>query len=425
VVKFLNIQPERSFYTLDFRMDSKVAPFTTFGESTKPFFTTDNGTFPYEPPEFCDEEVRDRYTYAGKYWGTSTKFTFDRMEWIEGKQAPLYAAYYRAAHTSAVLRNTIEQAKYSLGQPIMIMNGCSSKLAGHDLYKTDIVIPEAPAITISYIRTIRNMVGYSRESINDRVTVAFHKAPAFVITGMCLAKDCQPEDLQFTNDRNITGPTVSPRQQRVIDELEKMQSDDFWLAAAHRNGVYDRYNDIRYVAKQNRETLARDIPPTPISAALCWDHTYFNPFMFFFLKVVPAIVFLIVVKRWNSRLLRRRRQAGVEVISPRQPETVVDVPPGTRGEIIPPPVTAPQQPQLQEAGLAGELKLQLQEFGLTLAQVEEHMNERMAAFSTMVSTLPQGHPFREQAKQTFEEAEETARTMAETKRLLKELNRYL
>jgi peroxiredoxin len=68
---------------------------------------------------------------------------------------------------------------------------------------------------------------------------------------------------KFTNDRDVTGPTVSDRQQRVIDELDKMQTDDFWLTAAHRNEVYDRDRDIRYMAQQNRETLAQQLSPNP------------------------------------------------------------------------------------------------------------------------------------------------------------------
>ena len=305
VVEFLNKQPERHISTLDFRKASGAAAFLVLDEN----FQNAEHAIPTEIyggrtvllsgapsriPMLYDEQIYARYSYAGKYWGSWMNFDFDRMQWIEGKQAPLVAAYYRAAITASELHSTIFE-----------------RLPKN--FPTGIVIPEAPVIAISYVKTIRNMVGYSRESINDSVAVAFHKAPAFALTGMCLSRDCKLTDLEFTNDRDYTEPTVSDRQQKVIDELERMQSDDFWLAAAHRNGVYDRDRDIRYVAQQNRETLAYQFP----------NRSYFNPFMFFLLWITPAIIFLVVVKRCASRLLKRRRQAvEIEVIPPRQRTTV-------------------------------------------------------------------------------------------------------
>jgi hypothetical protein len=152
------------------------------------------------------------------------------------------------------------------------------------------------------------MVGYGRESINDDVTVRYRKAPALVISGMCLSRSCKMTDLEFTNSRDILGPTVSPRQQRAIHELEKLEWDDFWLAAAHRNGVYDRDKEILYAAEMNRKVPAREFPPILMSAELKWDRTYFDPFMFILLKVIPSIIVMIIMMRLLGKWLKRRRQ---------------------------------------------------------------------------------------------------------------------
>jgi ribosomal protein S26 len=196
-----------------------------------------------------------------------------------------------------------------------------------------------------------------------------------------------------------------------------MQSDEFWLNVAHANGVHsDSY--VLLHAKANRGNI-KDSLVDPASRYGDTNYTVRNYMAEFLCGYVPLFITFCVGCRLVLRAIKRRKNEEKKERWQRQVERLVPV------EIIPPTETTPQQPPLQEVGLTAELKLQLQEFGQTVEQVEEHLEGRMAAFSTMVSTVPQGHPLREQVKQTCELAEETARTIVETKRLLKELNRYL
>lgn len=135
-IEFLNKQPERHISTLDFRKASGAAAFLVLDENFQnaeravPTEIYGGRTVllagaPERTPKLYDEQLYTCYSYAGKYWGSWMNFDFDRMAWIEGKQAPLVAAYYRAAITAGKLHSTIFE-----------------RLPKD--FRTGIIVPEAP-----------------------------------------------------------------------------------------------------------------------------------------------------------------------------------------------------------------------------------------------------------------------------------------
>jgi hypothetical protein len=214
----------------------------------------------------------------------------------------LYAAIVRAQWTVSSLRGFIARTKREgekpwLGErPIVLTSFCATHRAYPEI---DTDVPGAPVIQAAYIDQI--IAGGGTE--NDQGRVDSGERPKFLYLGMCLANECKPDDLQLANTRDYTAIAVSPGQQRAIDALAYLESDQFWLDVAHKNGVYNDAR-VRRAAAQNRSDLRMLTPEHEDELA-----SLAHGMMFLYLPIIFGVFILYWCCRfvmWWAKRWRRR-----------------------------------------------------------------------------------------------------------------------
>ena len=225
--------------------------------------------------------------------------------------------------------------------------------------------------------------------------------PDFLLLGMCLANECSDEALQYNTDRDLfSDPSVNEYQQHAIDALEAMQSDQYWLRAAHANGVRGKDLYVTMAANSNRVYLK-----SLINAGGRIDDTNYtvanyalsvrNAILFGYL---PVFVALIIVWCLVKKVIRERREEQER---------------SRRIHLVPVQVIPPrQQPQPQQPRLSEAKRQQIQ------MQVRQ-MENSVAEFNRTLIPVPEGHPLRAQAEDTVRTMEDTVRMLEELKQLLK------
>jgi hypothetical protein len=276
----------------------------------------------YAPNPGCDQYIRQRYMSPDSWWSFSANGgNFDRVKWAEGKQAPMYAAYVRAAATAWALQDIISRLKVSKSAMVA---GWSSNFCTTPV-DASIMMPGAPVIKMAW----------ADGGLGNDGSLRY---PNFLVLGMCLASECRPEAFQYTTDRDMfSDPSVNEYQQHAIDALDAMQSDAFWLKVAHANGVTGRDYVIELAANSNRGHLKTLV--CPISQNGDTNYTYKNyalsvrnAILFAYL---PVLVALIIVWRLVKKMIREHREEQWR----KHRERFIPV------EVSPPPQRQQPQPQ--------------------------------------------------------------------------------
>jgi hypothetical protein len=340
----------------------------------------------YAPNPGCDEYIRQRYMSPDSWWSFSANGgNFDRVKWAEGKQAPMYAAYVRAAAITWALQDIVSRLKVS--ESAMVA-GWSSNFCTTPV-DASIMMPGAPVIKMAW----------ADGGLGNDGSL---KYPNFLVLGICLANECRPEAFQYTTDRDMfSDPSVNEYQQHAIDALDAMQTDAFWLRVAHANGITHRDYVVELAASSNREHLKTLV--RPISQNGDTNYTYKNyalavrnAILFGYLPVAIAV---IIVWRLVKTMIREHKEEEQQARRAR----LVPV------QVIPPPQRS--RPRLSEAQ-----RQQLQE------QVTQ-MEGSVAAFNRTLIRVPEGHPMQAQAEDTARKMEETVRMLAELRQLLKTISK--
>jgi hypothetical protein len=287
--------------------------------------STDNYGNRFAPNPGCDRAIRQRYMSPNSWWSFwANEGNFDRLRWAEDKQAPMYAAYVRAAYTSWALQHTIVKLRHS---DTALTGKWSSNFCKTPV-DASIMMPGAPVIKMAFVDGTKGLG-----------SAGHLEYPEFLLFGMCLASECRDEAFEYNLDRDMfSDPSVNEYQQHAIDAMDAMQSDEFWLKVAHANGVVGKDIFVKLHAGANRDEI-KHLLVDSTSQTGDTNYTYKN----YALSVRNAILFgylpvfvaLIIVWRLVKKMIREHREEQWR----KHRERFIPV------EVIPPPQRQQPQPQ--------------------------------------------------------------------------------
>jgi hypothetical protein len=169
--------------------------------------------------------------------------TWWERNWLAEKSDMFQAAYIRASYNIASLNYALSEVKRGV-------EISSFRYAG--VYWNEYIkIPNAPVVNVAFLhRTDRELESPANALYNH-------------FTGMCLvAANCTDADYLPRND-NIYADAlyhqVTRNQAAALKALADTGSPEFWIAAAHANGIYGRDDAVRHYALMNQEQLDNDI----------------------------------------------------------------------------------------------------------------------------------------------------------------------
>jgi len=256
----------------------------------------------YHHPEaalsFCSAHASDQEP------GMALEGWFDRSRSVFGRKASrMYEAYVTGAVAMTALRVTLTEMKLGRnplndlsaepGQPNSLCHVDpfdvtqipEAEYARWVKVSRSIDLTEAPYIMMRMVQTGWEVPSHPEDSGNA-INESTHQG--WIISGMCVRSECfieegvmeqynraKREDLDLgekvlQDDRNFyvtpyadlfsTTPPLSDHQVHAVDALNRLATDDFWIAEAHRNGIYDEAT-IRTMATRTRELITKMVAP--------------------------------------------------------------------------------------------------------------------------------------------------------------------
>jgi hypothetical protein len=163
--------------------------------------------------------------------------TFWDHNWLAEKSDVFQSAYIDASHNIAALQYAIHRAKH--GQEVASFHGVCG-------YGQNVKMI-APVVYVAFLHQ-------TDESIMDSANAKYNW-----FTGMCLA-DCRDKDFSPRNDSiymDIVKPQVTKNQGKALTALKATGSPEFWIAAAHANGIYDKDELFAAYAEKNQAQLVK------------------------------------------------------------------------------------------------------------------------------------------------------------------------
>src|SRR5271169_1240780 len=175
------------------------------------------------------EQQMDETVIGTAFSGASDNGTFIKHSpwfdhnWLGEKSDVFGWAYIRASHNVAALRAELEEAGV----------------------KTPAI--NAPVVYISFLE----MNIEAARAVEDNW-----------YTGMCLeSANCMKSDFLPRNTsifHDVVAPQVTPNQEAALKALNATGTPEFWVAAAHANGIFDRDAVFAQAATMNKAKLDRD-----------------------------------------------------------------------------------------------------------------------------------------------------------------------
>jgi hypothetical protein len=163
--------------------------------------------------------------------------TFWDHNWLAEKSDVFQSAYVGASHNVAALKYAIYRAKH--GQQVASFD----YVCGYG----ERVVVLAPVVFIAFLHQ-------TDQSIMDSANARYNW-----FTGICMI-DCTSADFSPRNDSiyaDVVSPQVTKNQGKALAALEATGSPEFWIAAAHANGITDQDALFASYAEQNQVQLAK------------------------------------------------------------------------------------------------------------------------------------------------------------------------
>ena len=164
-------------------------------------------------------------------------------DWLAEKSDVFQSAYIAASHNLAALKVALHRVK--VGEPVYSFHYACTDAMG---WTSPVVIPNTPVVYMS-------MLERTDGSPFDPAHVWF--------TGMCLASaNCTDADFVPRNDSiyvDAIAPQVTDNQGVALRALYATGTPEFWIAAAHANGIYGNDSEIVNYAAMQKAQLVKDL----------------------------------------------------------------------------------------------------------------------------------------------------------------------
>ena len=162
--------------------------------------------------------------------------TFWDNNWLAEKSDVFQSAYIGASHNVAALQYAIFRAKH--GERVASFRFPCGYSEGIKM--------NVPVVYVAFLHQ-------TDESIMDSANAKYNW-----FTGVCMT-NCTTTDFSPRNDSiyaDVFKPQVTKNQQAALDKLAATGSPEFWIAAAHANGITDKDELFASYAAKNQVQLA-------------------------------------------------------------------------------------------------------------------------------------------------------------------------
>jgi hypothetical protein len=167
--------------------------------------------------------------------------------WLAEKSDVFQSAYIGASHNLAALKVALYEARLDHYDWPTFRDACTEAMG----WKSPVVIPNTPVVYMSFLQVTDHELQYPANRQGNW------------FTGMCLASaNCTDADFVPRNDSiyvDAVYPQVTANQGAALKALKATGSPEFWIAAAHANGIYDHDADFASYAAMQKAQLAKDL----------------------------------------------------------------------------------------------------------------------------------------------------------------------
>lgn len=163
--------------------------------------------------------------------------TFWDHNWLAEKSDAFQSAYIGASHNVAALKYAIDHAK-----------------RGKQVYSFHYVCGEGEGVVVSMPAVYIAFLHRTDESIMDSANAKYNW-----FTGICMT-NCTAADFSPRNDSiyaDMFAPQVTKNQDSALAALKATSTPEFWIAAAHANGVTGQDELIASYAEMNQVQLVK------------------------------------------------------------------------------------------------------------------------------------------------------------------------
>ena len=165
--------------------------------------------------------------------------------WLAEKNDVFQSAYIAASHNLAALKVALHRAK----APFQPMDSFRYTCVEATKFKSAVIIPNVPVVYVSFLER----TDFERMYRADAQYNWF--------TGICLAgANCTDADFMPRNDNiyaDAIKPQVTANQAAALKALYATSTPEFWIAAAHANGIYDHDAEFASYAEKIQVQLAK------------------------------------------------------------------------------------------------------------------------------------------------------------------------
>jgi hypothetical protein len=155
---------------------------------------------------------------------------FDPEDWLAAKSNVIERACVTGRLSLAALQKTLDE------------------------FKPERPVPLPPVVRVSFFAMLPSERNYPADQSQRAQT---GKSGNW-FTGVCLAVECMDEDLMPRNTSiwaDLFSPQMTPGQEKAINVLYATGTPDFWVAAAHANGIVGHDKEIEREAVLNQIKL--------------------------------------------------------------------------------------------------------------------------------------------------------------------------
>ncbi len=164
--------------------------------------------------------------------------------WLAEKNDVFQSAYIAASLNLAALKVALHRAKAPFQPMYSFRNTCVEATE----FKSAVIIPNVPVVYVSFLER----TDFERMYRADAQYNWF--------TGMCLVgANCTDADFVPRNDSiymDVVKPQVTANQAAALKALYATSTPEFWIAAAHANGIYDHDAEFASYAEQQTRQVA-------------------------------------------------------------------------------------------------------------------------------------------------------------------------